>query len=151
MKKPNRGLRGASGQAMVELALLLPFIMLLVVGVLEIGRAWQHKQTLTDAAREGARLSVIDNDLVDQDSATVLVRSMIANAGFDSSSGSLTISWPLGCRWPSTCGTVTGEGKITAVELTQPHQFVVIHRLVQLATNGSGQMTFRTTSRMRVE
>ena len=146
-----RGIRNEKGQALVELALLLPFIMMLVLGVLEIGRAWQHKQTLTDAAREGARLSVIDNDVVDQDSVTSLVRSMIASAGFDSSSSSLTIAWPLGCRWPSTCGTVTGRGQILAVELTQPHRFVAIHRLVQLATSSNGQMTFRSTSRMRVE
>jgi len=120
------------------------------MGVLEIGRAWQHKQTLTDAAREGARLSVIDNALVTQDSASKLVKSMMANAGFDSST--VTIAWPLGCRWTGGgCTPVIGRGDIAAVELAQDHQFVVIHRLVQMATNGSGQMTFRSTSRMRVE
>jgi hypothetical protein len=49
MTKRVRGIRNEKGQALVELALLLPFIMMLVLGVLEIGRAWQHKQTLTDA------------------------------------------------------------------------------------------------------
>ncbi|HEX9895070.1 MAG TPA: TadE/TadG family type IV pilus assembly protein, partial [Gemmatimonadales bacterium] len=149
MKPKVGGLRGTQGQALVELALLLPFLMLLLLGVLEISRAWQHKQTLTDVAREGARLSVIDNALVTKDSTTALIKSMIANAAFDSST--VTIVWPLGCRWTGVCTPLIGRGEITAVELTQQHQFVAIHRLVQLATNGSGQMTLRTTSRMRVE
>ena len=152
MTRGVRGIRSEQGQALVETALLLPFIMMLVLGVLEIGRAWQHKQTLTDAAREGARLSVVDNQTWNQDTVLTRVKGMIKSAGFDSST--VTIAWPLGCRWNTgspACAPVISENAITAVELTQAHQFVAIHKLVQLATNGSGVMTFRSTSRMRIE
>ena len=47
------------GAAMVETALTLPLILLLSVSVFEFGRAFQHWQVLTNAAREGARIAVL--------------------------------------------------------------------------------------------
>jgi hypothetical protein len=43
------------GQAMVELALLLPLLFLIVFGITEFGRAFYIQNALTNAAREGAR------------------------------------------------------------------------------------------------
>lgn len=44
----------ASGQAVVEMVLILPILLLLVVGALEFGRLFFTKIALTNAAREGA-------------------------------------------------------------------------------------------------
>ena len=44
---------------MVETALTLPLLLLLSVSVFEFGRAFQHWQVLTNAAREGARIAVL--------------------------------------------------------------------------------------------
>jgi hypothetical protein len=44
---------------MVETALTLPLLLLLSVSVYEFGRAFQHWQVLTNAAREGARIAVL--------------------------------------------------------------------------------------------
>jgi Flp pilus assembly pilin Flp len=49
------------GQAIVELALVLPVILLLIVGILEFARAWNLHQVMTDAVREGARRAAIAN------------------------------------------------------------------------------------------
>jgi len=43
------------GQALVELAIILPLLVLLVFGAFEFGRAMYIKNTLNYAAREGAR------------------------------------------------------------------------------------------------
>lgn len=43
------------GAAMVELALVLPMLLLLVFGIVEFGRAYNAKIELTGAVREGAR------------------------------------------------------------------------------------------------
>lgn len=40
---------------MVEFAIVAPFLMLMLVGMIEFGRALVLKQALTAAAREGAR------------------------------------------------------------------------------------------------
>ena len=44
---------------MAEMALVLPLFLLLVFGIVEIGRAFAARQALTSAAREGARILVL--------------------------------------------------------------------------------------------
>lgn len=43
-----------AGQSLVEFALVLPVLLLLVLGALDLGRLFSTKITLTNAAREGA-------------------------------------------------------------------------------------------------
>ena len=47
------------GAAAVEFALLLPLLLLLVFGIIDFGRALNAQITLTQAAREGARLAAL--------------------------------------------------------------------------------------------
>ncbi|MGA1368503.1 MAG: TadE family protein [Blastocatellia bacterium] len=49
----------ARGQSMAEMSLVLPLFLLLVFGIVEIGRAFAARQALTSAAREGARILVL--------------------------------------------------------------------------------------------
>lgn len=54
-KRPPSGRAlGDKGTAIIELALLLPFLAVLVFGTVDLGRAFQIKNRLTNAAREGA-------------------------------------------------------------------------------------------------
>jgi len=48
--------RARSGQAVIELALLLPLFLMLALGVIEFGRAFQAQIVTIQAAREGARV-----------------------------------------------------------------------------------------------
>lgn len=50
--------RSQTGAALVEAAVGLMLFFTLILGVLEFGRAFNIYQSLTNAAREGARLSV---------------------------------------------------------------------------------------------
>jgi Flp pilus assembly protein TadG len=45
----------SKGQSLVEFALLLPILVLIIFGVLELGRAFFAFIAITNAAREGAR------------------------------------------------------------------------------------------------
>ncbi len=45
------------GAQLLEFALVLPLLLVLAVGVVDFGRAWNIKQILNNAAREGARLA----------------------------------------------------------------------------------------------
>jgi len=49
------GLRGRRGQALVELAISLPVLVILVAGVLELGRGYSFAMETSDAARDAAR------------------------------------------------------------------------------------------------
>ncbi len=53
-RKTDEG-RQASGNAVVELALVLPFLLLVVAGVVDLGLLYWEKHVLTNASREGAR------------------------------------------------------------------------------------------------
>jgi Flp pilus assembly protein TadG len=50
---------GERGQSLVEFALILPVLMLLLLGVLDMGRAVADNIALNNAAQEGARYSVL--------------------------------------------------------------------------------------------
>ena len=51
-----RMLRSERGAAAVEFALVLPVLIVLVLGIVEFGRAFQVQSTLAAAAREGVRI-----------------------------------------------------------------------------------------------
>lgn len=53
--------RGYKGQSIVEMALLLPVLLLLAVGMVDLGRAFYFQETIANAAREGARFGAINN------------------------------------------------------------------------------------------
>lgn len=52
--------RRSRGQAMVELALVLPILLLILMGVFDFGRAVFAYNSLSNAAREGARVAIVD-------------------------------------------------------------------------------------------
>lgn len=57
------------GAAMVELALVLPMLVLLLVGIVEAGRAYGASVALQGAARDGARLVALGSPRVDVEQA----------------------------------------------------------------------------------
>lgn len=49
------------GAAAVEFALLAPVLIMLLLGIMEFGRAYNAQITLSNAAREGVRVMAINN------------------------------------------------------------------------------------------
>jgi len=52
-------IRNNRGQALVEIALILPVLLLLISGVIEFGRVFNAYLTLTHSSREGARAGAV--------------------------------------------------------------------------------------------
>jgi Flp pilus assembly protein TadG len=67
--------RHRAGQALVEFALVIPVFLLLLVGLFDLGRAVFAYNTLTNAAREGARLAIVN-----QDEASIIQHAKNASA-----------------------------------------------------------------------
>ena len=53
--------RHRRGAAAVEFAVVAPVFFLVVLGIIEFGRMIMVQQVLTNAAREGARIAVLDS------------------------------------------------------------------------------------------
>jgi Flp pilus assembly protein TadG len=54
---------GPDGQTLVEFALVLPVFVLLLVGLFDAGRAVFALSTINNAAREAARVAIVDQTL----------------------------------------------------------------------------------------
>jgi hypothetical protein len=85
-----RWLRSNSGQSLVELAIALPILLGLVIGIFEFGRAWNIRQVTTNAAREGARLAVIQ--AADQLVVQSQIEGRLSDAGLDPGLATITIN-----------------------------------------------------------
>lgn len=106
-------LAGVDGAQLLEFALALPFLLVIVIGIIDFGGAFNLKQKMANAAREGARVS-ISNTLSDSsctsstpcsiEAAANAVANYMTNAGVDSScinpsspSSTGTKSWTYTC------------------------------------------------------
>jgi Flp pilus assembly protein TadG len=79
------------GSAAVEFALLLPVLLLIIFGVIDFGRAINAQITLTQAAREGARLASLGYT-----TSAVQTRAQNAATGLSPVTVSVTTSCPTG-------------------------------------------------------
>lgn len=80
------------GTAAVEFALVAPLFVLLVFGMIEYGRMVMVQQLLVNAAREGARVGVLDGST--QTSVTTAVNNYLSPAGITTATVTVVPSTP---------------------------------------------------------
>jgi Flp pilus assembly protein TadG len=59
--RPARRLGSRDGQAMAEFAIVMPILLILVFGIIEMSNAWRTHQVVTNLTREGARNAILPN------------------------------------------------------------------------------------------
>ncbi|MHB9145145.1 MAG: TadE/TadG family type IV pilus assembly protein [Symbiobacteriia bacterium] len=123
--------RDERGQSLVEFALVVPLLLLLVIGIMEFGRAYSANLALQNAAREGARLAITGAT-----DANITQRVVSSAVGLDSTKLTVTVS-------PVT----RVQGAYVTVTATYQFQY-----LTPLITNIIGSLkTFQSTVTMRME
>lgn len=60
VRRRDRHRAAGRGQALVEFALVIPIFLLVLVALFDLGRAVFAYNTLTNAAREGARMAIVN-------------------------------------------------------------------------------------------
>ena len=136
-------LRNQRGAALLETAVTLPLVLLVSVSIFEFGRAYQTWQVLTNAAREGARVAVLETYTDAQVTSTVrnyLTGGRLTNAA----SASITVvrNVPFG---------VTTASRIT---VNYPFQFMVLSPVARLVRGNStvgAPLTMQSSALMRNE
>jgi len=96
--------RNRRGTAAVEFALVAPVFFVLSFGMIEYGRMVMVQQVLTNAAREGARVGVLDGST--QSKVTTAVNSYLTAAGINSSTTTVSPNPPSSAA-PTAPVTVT--------------------------------------------
>jgi len=145
-----RHYRGQKGQALAEFALILPVVFLLIAGIIEFGRGWNIKQALTDAAREGARYTVIADDAVVHDSAFVKgkIRERLALANVPTTNPPTTIT--IDPMASFKCPGGVGSGEAMTVVVATAYRMGWIGALMSWA-GGSSTITISSQATMRNE
>ncbi|WP_347108277.1 TadE family protein [Paenarthrobacter sp. S56] len=100
------------GAVAVEFALLAPVLVLLVLGIMEFGRAYNAQVSLSNAAREGVRVMAISNDASAARSAAknaaVSLNPKLADTNFTFSASSCTSGTQMSLTIKYTLSTLTG-------------------------------------------
>jgi len=120
---------GSGGQSLVEFALVLPLILLLVLGVVEVGYALLDAHVVTKLTREGSNL--ISRDTTLQDAASAM-RSM-SSRPVNFSNGSSKLIFSVIKR-----GATTGTSNFNKDILYQRYEIGSLSAQSALATRGTG-------------
>ena len=103
----------SSGQSLVEFAMLLPFVLVIALGVVEVGWALLDSLVVTSLSREGSNLISRDTSLQDAGTALTSMSSLPVNFA----SGSSVIFSVV------RMGATTGTANYNALVLYQRYQF----------------------------
>lgn len=140
----NKSERGA---ALIEAAVTIPMLLLVAVGIFEFGRAYQTWQILTNAAREGARMAVLEAPT--NGNVETRVREYMA-AGQLSEYGAAAVDINR-----SASITVNGSAvSASQVSIDYPFSFIVLQpvaRLVAPTTSLGGAVVMHAQALMRNE
>jgi Flp pilus assembly protein TadG len=141
------------GQALVEFVLVIPILLLLVFGLMDFARAWSAHHSVADAAREGARLLVVND--VDYTGADAAIRQTLAAARLHTSEDRLTIQFRVGDDsnpWEDKNNNTgaAGTGEAQSVRITYKYDFWLLGPFIGLG-NKDGMVNLVSTITMRGE
>ncbi len=119
-------------QSLVEFALLLPVLLLLVLGTVEIGRSFRTYITLNNAAREG--VGWLARHPTDSAGARALVTAEAARVGLSASQLTITIT-------PAQSQYEVGDSVTVQVVCAYPLLFGALTQIPTISFNA--QVTMR--------
>ena len=111
---------------MVEMAIVLPVLLVILIGIVQFGIAFNNYLTLTDAARAGARKAVVSH------SASACISQVQASAS-DLKQSDLTVG----------CSSSWQHGDDVTVTATYPYSLNVLGMVV-----ANGRLSVKTTERV---
>lgn len=134
MKIFRRLFKDQHGQAMVEMALILPILLMLCVGIFEFGRIMGSSMVINNLARDGARYGVVghtDNE----------IRNLISaeHAWLDEANMIVTIS-------PAYTYRTTGDTLVVDIDYSVPLMTTFFSNIVRTNT-----VSLSASCAMRVE
>jgi len=132
--------RSERGEGLVELALVLPVLILVLVVIFDLGRAVYSYNTISNAAREAMRSAIVDQDLAVIEGRAVQHAVALGLTDADVEVAFLTADLSADCPPPADVGCVA--------QVTVHYQFVAATPVI-----GSllGIIDMNSTSRALIE
>ncbi len=141
--------RSSRGQSLVEFALTLPILLLILVGVLDLGRLYFTYISLTNAAREGARYGAKYPPTNPTDQANSRVQAINNHVAGEVdrnivtlTASNITINCPDGV--PCTPGSPNTPGINNRIQVTVTYPF----QLITTYIFGGGTLQLRSSAEM---
>lgn len=131
----------ASGQSLVEFALVLPILILILMGLFDFGRAILAYNTISEAARNGARISIVNQipaDICSVSASRAVAISLPALCAANATAPGIYVT--------SACGTAYAINCRQTVSAT--YQFRAITPIIG---NFIGPISMASTSSVRIE
>ena len=137
-------MRGERGQSLIEFALILPVLLILLVGVFDIGRAVMLSETLNTAVREGTRYAIVNGALSPSPSGPAPLTSTAIDTQVRRYTTGINSTITITITWPDSN---SNRGSEVTVVATTP--FTPI--LSQVFTGGGLAVTLRAGSTMVIQ
>jgi Flp pilus assembly protein TadG len=133
-----------TGAELVEFALAFPVLFLIMAGIIDFGLAFQRYEVLTNASREGARVSVLPG--YGADDIEVRVNQYLQGTSLSAA----TVTTQVGETENLPVGSA---GCITVIPVTvsYDHQFLFLGGIMSYFGSGLGTRTISATTSMRSE
>ena len=127
------------GQAVVELVVILPLLLLLIVGALELGRVFFAKIVITNAAREG--VYYLSLNASDQSGAKLAAEAEANNSGITLAAANIGITCTI-----TNGACKSGDPVTVAVSQTLNNLF-----LISLFNGSKNSLTISSSAEMVVQ
>jgi Flp pilus assembly protein TadG len=138
-----RTVRSERGAVLIEFALVFPLLLLVTLGIIDFGLMFQRYEVLTNAAREGARVSVLpgysSEDVEDR------VEQYLQATSLSALSVNTDVAAPTTVNLGGSCITVI------AVTVSFDHEWSFVGGIITYFGGSMGTKTLTATSTMRSE
>ncbi|MGD8817935.1 MAG: pilus assembly protein [Acidobacteriota bacterium] len=123
----------------MELAIALPILLALLIGIFEFARAYNIQQVVVNAAREGARAAVVAEG--SQAAGVQAVQTYLNAAAIDTTTATITMNYS------------SSTGDPVTVTVSVPYDFVFLGPIMDLIGGGGGpgNVTLSSQTVMRKE
>jgi len=137
-KRTVKRLHGDRGQSIVEFAFILPFLVFLLLAIIQFGLAFHNYLAITDAARVGARAAAVHRTSNPCGAATTAIQNTVSATQWSVISSRITCN-------PASPGAV---GTSYSISITYPFTIGLPGMFGLPALNTTGTMTASATERL---
>ncbi len=142
-----RRLRSERGAELVEFALVMPILMVVLAGILDMGFLFKNYEVVTNAAREGARMASLPGWV--EDDVKARVRDYLAAGGLNAAVATTTVEQIVLVTDIATGRTING----IKVAVTYPHSFMILGPISRLVKGAAvtNDINLTAVATMRTE